>query len=58
MSNMWEIGMVIAFLHDIADVTTNITKAGAHTNYTKFIVLVFIIHMITWAWTRLYVLPV
>ena len=56
-SNAWEIGMTIAFLHDIADVTTNLVKAVSNTNYTKTSVFIFLVNMILWGWTRLYVLP-
>lgn len=55
--NLWEIGGVIAFLHDIADVTTNFVKFLADTDYTNATVFVFISHMVIWAWTRNLVLP-
>lgn len=58
MSNMWEIGMTIAFLHDIADITTTITKPISNTKYKTLTVFIFLVHMCLWAWTRLYVLPV
>jgi len=58
LSNMWEMGMTIAFLHDIADVTTNILKPISNTKYANLSVFIFIVHMFMWGWTRLYVLPV
>ena len=36
LSNSWEIGMTIAFLHDIADIFTNLTKFLSNTTWTKF----------------------
>lgn len=31
--NVWEIGGVIAYLHDIADITTNLLKTSAESNF-------------------------
>lgn len=31
--NVWEIGAVIAYLHDIADITTNLIKTSADSNF-------------------------
>ena len=42
MSNSWEIGMTIAFLHDIADIWANITKFMSNTSYTKITVCMFL----------------
>jgi hypothetical protein len=55
--NGWTIGGVIAYLHDIADITTNIVKMLAETNSKIVVGIVFAIHMFVWAWTRLLVLP-
>jgi len=57
MANCWEIGMVIAFLHDIADIFANITKWGSNTRWTKVTVFFFLINMAVWFHTRLIVLP-
>jgi len=57
MANSWEIGMVIAFLHDIADITANITKCGSNTKWTKVTVFFFLINIAVWFHTRLFVLP-
>ena len=55
--NMLNIGSVIAFLHDIADITTNMTKTLTETNYTKCTAVVFITHMCVWFYTRNLVYP-
>ena len=57
LCNYWEIGGVIAYLHDIADVTTNFVKFLADTNYTNATVVLFVTHMVIWFWTRNLVLP-
>ena len=55
--NVWELGTVIAYLHDIADVTTNIIKTLTESSDKKLIGFVFVTHMGVWFWTRLLVLP-
>ena len=55
--NLWTIGSVIAYLHDIADITTNIVKPMSDTNSKYGVAIVFAIHMLIWGWTRLIVLP-
>ena len=55
--NMWEVGGIIAFLHDIADITTNFVKFLADTPYSNLTAVWFVIHMIIWGWTRNLVLP-
>lgn len=55
--NCWEVGSVIAFLHDIADITTNLVKALAESNFKMATVVVFVTHMCIWFWTRNCVLP-
>jgi hypothetical protein len=54
---MWEVGSVIAYLHDIGDIPVNIVKIMAETAYSGATAVVFIIHMIVWGYTRCYVLP-
>ena len=56
--NAWEIGAVIALLHDIADITTSMVKVMAETNYTITTVTIFFIHMALWFYTRNYGLPI
>ena len=56
--NLWEIGGVIAFLHDIADITSNITKPVSDIKGGAPVAAVFmLIHMVLWGWTRLVMLP-
>ena len=55
--NLWEIGAVIAFLHDIADVTTNIVKTLTETKSTMVLLVVFLTHMSIWFYTRNVGLP-
>ena len=56
MANVWEIGTLIAFLHDIADITTNLCQSISETRYQNCAASIFIINMFVWAWTRLYIL--
>ena len=55
--NVMNIGSTIAFLHDIADITTNIVKTLTETNYTKTTAVVFVTHMCIWFYTRNIILP-
>ena len=55
--NAWEIGSIVALLHDIADVTTGIVKCLAETRFGTATAVMFVTHMIIWAYTRLYLLP-
>jgi len=57
LSNIWKIGTTIAFLHDIADISANLTKSISETRYQGLAAIWFVINMIVWAWTRLFVLP-
>ncbi len=56
--NFLEIGCVIAFLHDTADITTNIVKALAETKLKIPTAVVFVIHMCIWFYTRNFLLPI
>ena len=55
--NVWNVGSIIAFLHDIADITTNIVKTFTETNYTKATAVVFVTHICIWFYTRNIILP-
>ena len=57
ITNAWEAGMTIAYLHDTADITTNIVKGLAESIYGNAAAVVFVIHMVIWGWTRNIVLP-
>ena len=56
MFNLWEGGSVIAFLHDIADITGNLTKTLTNTNYDTATAVVFVTTMIVWFYTRCFLL--
>lgn len=55
--NCIDIGSVIAFLHDIADVTTSLTKCFAESKYKLGTIFFFILNMMIWAYTRNLILP-
>lgn len=56
--NIQETGAAIAFLHDLADVTTNIAKLLGETKYKNVAVIYFILQqMPVWFYTRCLVLP-
>lgn len=57
LCNVWEMGSVIAFLHDVADITTNIVKALAETKYGNVTAGFFVYHMAVWFYTRNLLLP-
>jgi len=57
LCNIWEIGSTIAFLHDIADITTNIVKCLSESKDKTFIGGVFVAHMAIWFYTRIILLP-
>ena len=50
-------GSVVAYLHDIADVPTSLTKSLSATKLELATVVVGICLLISWFWTRLYLLP-
>ena len=54
--NAWEIGAVIAFLHDIADIFVSIVKFLAETKYNKRAAHIMWIVMFVWFYTRIYAL--
>jgi hypothetical protein len=55
--NVWELGASIAFLHDIADITTNIVKALSESRDKIFVGIFFVLHMCIWFFTRNLCLP-
>ena len=55
--NAWNCGSVIALLHDIADITTSVTKTLAETNYKNLLGATFVLHMGIWFYTRNALLP-
>ena len=57
LTNALECGMVVAFLHDIADITTNVVKFFSESIYPNICAVFFATHMLIWGWTRNIVLP-
>lgn len=57
MLNVWEIGSVIAFIHDLSDIPVNIVKIMAETPYGNWTAMIFCVHMTIWFYTRCYVFP-
>ena len=57
LMNCKEIGAVIAFLHDIADITTPLTKSFAESKFKIQTIFVFFTNLIIWALTRNVVFP-
>ena len=58
LMNVWEQGAVMAFLHDIADVFVNISKALSETEYANTTGAFFVTMMLVWFYTRIIVLPI
>lgn len=57
MYNVWAMGSVIAFQHDIADVFSHATKFFTETNYRNCTVVIFLSNMVVWFYTRNILLP-
>lgn len=55
--NNMGIGCTIAFLHDIADIFACLAKCASTMEDGTSVVVTIILTMVTWAWTRLYILP-
>jgi len=56
-ANVMGIGVVLAWLHDIADIFANITRLFNILDWQITGVVTFIVVMIVWAYTRLMILP-
>jgi hypothetical protein len=56
MAQTW-IGVPVAFLHNIADVFVSLTRFWAETNFKKTAGYCFLIAVIVWGYTRIYVFP-
>lgn len=57
MINQWEVGCIISFLHDIADIFTCSTRFLSESNIKTLTVISFISLMVSWFETRLIVFP-
>jgi very-long-chain ceramide synthase / ultra-long-chain ceramide synthase len=55
ISNL-QIGVVIVFIHDIADIWVTLTRAFAESEYKKCTVASFLIMMVVWCYARIYLL--
>lgn len=55
--NAWEVGAVISFLHDIADIFVSIVKMLAETKYNQRTANIMWVVMILWFYTRIFLLP-
>jgi hypothetical protein len=55
--NGWEGSAIITFIHDLADLTTGLVKAGAETKFKNQTALIFVIHMVIWFYSRMVVFP-
>ena len=55
--NIINLGSVIAYLHDIADVPANLGKTLSATRFDKACLVTGIIMMVMWGYTRIYMLP-
>jgi hypothetical protein len=55
-ANGMSIGCSIAYLHDIADITTSMAKWLSQTKYDRLTAGVFVCNMLIWAYTRNYLL--
>ena len=53
--NFWETAILIAFIHDIAEVITNIVKLSSETHFHSFSVFMFLYLMCVWFYTRVFV---
>jgi len=51
------IGAVIAFIHDIGDIGVTWTRAWSESNYKRTTAYSFILTLIAWFYTRLFMLP-
>ena len=51
-ANQTSIGCIIAFLHDVSDISAAVTKYLGQTKYSNLAAITFIINMVIWAYTR------
>jgi hypothetical protein len=50
-------GCMIAYLHDLADITVQAVKCVSCTNYSNLTLGVYFVFVSAWFWTRLFVFP-
>ena len=56
-SNLMGIGVFIAYIHDIADIPTNICRLCNRLDWNIPTLIGYLLMVITWAYTRLVILP-
>jgi len=56
LMNLFEIGLIFVFVHDIADILTYLVKAFAETRFGFLTASLFINLMIVWFYSRIYLL--
>lgn len=57
LSNYTKIGLIIGFIHDIADISSYAVKCFADSAYKKTTAVIFLSVLASWGYTRLYVFP-
>ena len=55
--NFITVGTVVAYLHDIADVPTNLGKVLSSSIFDKGALVIGLVMMVVWGYTRIYLLP-
>jgi len=58
LTNAIKFGALVSFLHNASDIPTTITRALSQTKYKNGTIITFIINMVVWIVTRLYLFPV
>ena len=57
MMNVWETGAVIAYIHDLSDISVSLIKILAETSCKKPLAVVVVLHMMLWFYVRNLVYP-
>ena len=57
LTNFWEIGVTVSFLHGVSDIVGGASKAFSETIYSNVTAFLFIIHLFIWFYFRLIVFP-
>jgi len=57
LTNQERFGSVIAYVHLIADIPLAITKALSHTTFKITSIIMYVITLATWMFTRNYLVP-
>lgn len=58
LANYTAKGALVAFLHDLGDISGYAIKSVVDTGITPLVVVMYVMLLVMWAYTRLYVLPV